>query len=176
MSNPRYNNLHIAGINYESMVDGDGVRAAIYFSGCSHHCPNCHNPQTWDPDYGKPVTEELITEISSEIIKRSSFLSGITLTGGDPFYNPIGLRDFYQDLIWELALYESVDIFSKPTWFYTGYDMKTLGETINLRPFASKGDVIVDGRFDPAHADKTLRFRGSSNQRIFTCTAYSGDI
>lgn len=164
-----YNGLRIAGINYESMVDGDGVRAAIYFSGCSHHCPECHNPHTWNPEYGTPITDELISQIAGEISKRESFLTGITFTGGDPFFNPFGFKDFYRDLICEILIYGAEKIASAPVWFYTGYTLEQLGDKINLRNFTSTGDVIVDGRFVPELADRTLKFRGSSNQKIYTC-------
>ena len=78
--------LNIAGINYESINDGEGVRTVIYVSGCSHKCPNCHNPETHDIKYGVRFTNELQDEIINNINKRP-FISGITLSGGDPLYD-----------------------------------------------------------------------------------------
>lgn len=174
MSSDIYNGLHISGVNYESLVDGEGVRAAIYLSGCPHHCKGCHNPHTWNAAAGDPVTPELICEIAAEIAKRKSFLSGITFTGGDPFHNPVGFEIFERDLRYELLWRGAGDLAFSPTWFYTGYTLPDLGRTINLRCFTSKGDVIVDGRFDETLADRTLKFRGSSNQHIYVCDRFEG--
>ena len=79
--------LHIAGVNYDSLVDGEGVRAAIYLSGCRHHCPGCHNYDAQSPEFGQILTPSLLSSIAEEIKKRE-YLSGITLTGGDPLYDP----------------------------------------------------------------------------------------
>ena len=168
--------LHIAGINYESMVDGDGVRAAIYLSGCRHHCPGCHNPETHDPSYGKSVTPDLIQKIAKEMVKRKDFLSGFTLTGGDPFYDPYATCQFLTDL-WGALLDTDFPVNKLLPWVYTGY---TLDEIFQLAPtlettrqrscyhLLSVCDHLVDGRFDRELADKSLAFRGSSNQRIWT--------
>ena len=77
--------MNIAGIDYESVKDGVGVRTVIYVSGCSHNCYRCHNPQTHDINYGIPFTEELQNEIMENIRKRP-FISGLTWSGGDPLH------------------------------------------------------------------------------------------
>lgn len=78
--------LYISGVDYESINDGEGVRAVLYISGCRHNCKNCHNPLTHKFNYGVKVNDELIEEINREIKKRY-FLNGITLSGGDPMYS-----------------------------------------------------------------------------------------
>ena len=88
----------IIGVNYESFVDGRGVRAAIFLSGCSHHCPGCHNPDSHDPEAGNVVTDETLEEILCQINKRKRFLDGITLTGGDPLYCPAKTLNLVQVL------------------------------------------------------------------------------
>ena len=62
--------LHIAGINYESIADAEGVACTIFFSGCRHHCVGCHSPETWDFNYGVPVSDELVDTINAELDKR----------------------------------------------------------------------------------------------------------
>lgn len=168
--------LHISGINYESLVDGEGVRTAIYLSGCVHNCPGCHNPETHNPEYGKPVTPELIQKIAKGMVKRKDFLSGFTLTGGDPFYDPAETSKFLVAL-WRELLDQDFPVDKLLPWIYTGY---TLEQLLQLAPTVDKTervhyynllgicDHLVDGPFIQSLADKSLAFRGSSNQRIWT--------
>lgn len=148
--------VHICGIDYESMVDGEGVRAAIFLSGCSHHCPGCHNPEAQNPTCGQPVTDDLITGINAQIEERT-FLSGITLTGGDPMYDPKETLGFLK----KLRLHDGMNI-----WLYTGYTYEEIMADKDRSVLFFACDVVVDGRFEREKADKRLRFRGSSNQRI----------
>lgn len=150
--------LHIAGVNFESTVDGPGVRAAIYFSGCPHHCPGCHNPEAHDPEYGKLATAEEALWIAQEIAKRP-YVQGITLTGGDPFYANqahIFLRAILA-VLGNIAPMRKIDV-----WVYTGY----LYRNVMDHPLMKLADVCVDGPFIAEKADKRLVFRGSTNQRI----------
>lgn len=153
---------NIAGIDYESCTDGKGVRTAIYLSGCSHHCLSCHNPETHDPSYGKSITDEVISQIA-ERINNMPHLTGITLTGGDPFYDPEKTARFLYVLLPRLN--RSPDI-----WCYTGYTWEQLAGMTKQNKYAnlllSTIDVIVDGEFVQTLADKRLPFAGSSNQRI----------
>lgn len=164
--------LHLAGVNYESLVDGEGVRTAIYLSGCAHRCPGCHNPETWNPEYGQPMTGELIQCIADGIASRRGFLSGITLTGGDPLYDPAGTCDFLLRL---RAALSSRGCDAMNTWLYTGFTLAELLSPANphlicnsIHRLLRMIDTLVDGPFIRGLADKTLKFRGSSNQRIWT--------
>ena len=165
--------MNIAGINYESINDGDGVRTVIYVSGCSHRCYNCHNTQTHDINYGVKFTDELQNEIISNIKKRP-FISGITLSGGDPLhYNNV--FDVF-NLIKKLKF----NFPNKSIWIYTGYTWNQIFYPIitdNFNPERDKildcrkravemCDVLVDGKYIDELKDLTLRFRGSSNQRL----------
>lgn len=155
----------LAGINYESMVDGEGVRAVIFFSGCSHHCPGCQNEEAQDPAYGKACTLELIQEIAAEIAKRP-FLSGITLSGGDPLYNPMRTACFLVSLEREMiALGQTMP----DVWLYTGYVLNDVLASHNrfVPVILRYVHFLVDGRFESSLADKTLAFRGSSNQKLW---------
>lgn len=150
--------LHIAGVNLESTVDGPGIRAAIYLSGCPHHCPGCHNPEAHDPEYGKLATAEDALWIAKEIAKRP-YIQGITLTGGDPFYANQATV-FLQAI---LAVLENISPMRKiDVWVYTGYLYRDVME----HPLMRLADVCVDGPFIAEKADKRLVFKGSANQRI----------
>lgn len=146
--------LRICGVNYDSLADGEGIRTAIFFSGCDHHCPGCHNPEAQNVHYGSVVTDAILTKIADEINKRP-YLSGITLTGGDPLYLHFQAEDF---------LYHLKEQVNKPlnVWLYTG----SIFENVKRLPIFNLVDVCVDGPFVLSEADKTLAFRGSKNQRI----------
>lgn len=150
--------LRICGVNYESLADGWGIRTAIFFSGCDHHCPGCHNPDAQDVHLGTVVTETMVSEIADQIAKRP-YLSGITLTGGDPLYLKVQTEDFLYHLKEQLAMRKASDL---DVWLYTG----SIFETVSHLPIFKLVDVCVDGPFMLDQADKRLEFRGSKNQRI----------
>ena len=154
---------YLAGINYESAADGTGVRTAIFLSGCAHNCPECHNPETHDPRFGVQITEDIIRQIAEEIKKRP-YLAGITLTGGDPLYMPWQTLAFLAKLKRCLGFLPNI-------WLYTGYTMEQIERDDIPAPLYGRMlvdlcDVVVDGPFIKALADKRLAFRGSSNQNI----------
>lgn len=138
--------MRVAGTIPYSVVNGTGVRYVVFVQGCAHHCPECHNPDTWDFDGGKEVSPEWLAK--DYLAHRHA--DGITLSGGDPFYQ--------QEACMELLslLPEETNV-----WVYTGF----LYEEIKDTPLARRADVIVDGPFD-----KDNRcfdgYRGSTNQRV----------
>lgn len=158
--------MNIAGINYESINDGEGVRTVIYVSGCSHKCPNCHNPETHDVNYGIEFTNELQDEIMNNIEKRP-FISGITLSGGDPLHN----NNVFEVFNFIIKLKSKFP--DKNIWLYTGYTFDYITscpfrniETTLRKRVVKECDVLVDGRYVDKLRDVTLKFRGSSNQRV----------
>ena len=149
--------MYISGINYESVNDGEGVRTVIFISGCKHNCKGCHNKETHSFSYGKKLTDSLIEKISFEIQKRP-FLSGITLSGGDPLYQ--NTNDLIK-LIKDLHLESTQNV-----WLYTGFSWEEIISSKDKKRILPYISYIVDGEYVENLRDVTLKFRGSSNQRI----------
>lgn len=146
------------------------MRATIYLSGCPHHCPGCHNPDAQSPDFGQFIDTTLIHNIAHNIAIRP-FLSGITLSGGDPFFNPSATYLFVCQLFANYYTdYIKINKAKKfpNLWIYTGYTWEELinKSDIYVKALIFLSNVLVDGPFLQQYADKTLPFRGSSNQRI----------
>lgn len=131
-------------------VDGPGLRTTIYFAGCEHHCPGCHNPQSWAPDGGREMTAEEILDV----IEDNGF--NVTFSGGDPLYQVEAL----------IPLASEIRRRGYNIWLYTGYTFERIAASERLRPILDVVDAVVDGPFVMALRDTELRFRGSSNQRI----------
>lgn len=148
---------NIAGINFESIVDGDGVRVVIFFSGCNHHCRGCHNPESHDFNIGKPFTLEIQEQIA-EYIRETPFISGVTLSGGDPMYSAEDILPFLRELK-KLSPASTI-------WVYSGFTYEEIVAEPSMRGLLDMCDVLVDGPFILEQRDVTLSYRGSRNQRI----------
>ena len=146
-------NIRIAGFEPESIVDGDGVRFVIFTQGCPHHCPGCHNPETHDFNGGIEYdTSEIV-----KMFKKNPLISGITISGGEPFAQ------------WEacLELAREAHKLGLNVWCYTGYTFESLHVSCNMsRGLLREVDFLVDGKFNLSQKSLELKFRGSSNQRI----------
>ena len=151
--------MNIAGINYESINDGEGLRTVIYVSGCSHNCKNCHNPKTHDINYGVTFTEELKNKII-ENIKKRPFVSGLTLSGGDPLH-----ENNITEVLNFIKLFKD-NFPNKTVWLYTGYKIDNILNDALKIEIIKLCDVVVDGRYIDKLRDVTLPFSGSKNQRI----------
>ena len=143
-------------IQSDSIVDGEGIRSVIWFQGCSHNCPGCHNPETHDFNAGVEVSLE---EMKSQI-DELEYQSGVTFSGGDPMMQV--------EALYELAKY--VHEKGMNVWVYTGYtfeELMILAEKNEMYMNALKEiDVLVDGKFVMDLKSFDVQFRGSSNQRI----------
>ena len=140
----------------ETIVDGVGLRYSLYFAGCSHACPGCHNEYSWNPKHGNILTYEKLEEIAKEI-NENTLLDGITISGGDPLFNPVEMLKVLKFL---------KEKTKKNIWLYTGYTLEQVREDELRRKCLEYVDVLVDGRFVKELYDPKLKFRGSSNQRI----------
>lgn len=146
--------ISLSGITGDSIVDGPGLRLTIFTQGCLHNCPGCHNPQTHDPSGGSWADTEDILAAAAE----NPLLDGITLSGGDPFLQPVPC----------LALAEGAHKIGLNVWTYTGYTWEALLEENDAEKLAllKETDVLVDGPFLLAERSLELRFCGSRNQRL----------
>lgn len=150
--------MKVSGFYDESISNGLGWRAVLFVSGCPHHCPGCHNQEAQDFNYGQEFNEEEILER----IKENSILKGITISGGEPL-----CRENIPEVLKFIKDVKKV----RPefnVWCYSGY---TLEQLINRNDDITNKclkeiDVLVDGQFIQDKKDPTLKFRGSSNQRI----------
>lgn len=150
------NNLKIAGIVPNSIVDGPGLRLTVFTQGCHHNCVGCHNPDTHDPEGGHEESIETIIEK----FKHDPLVAGLTLSGGDPFDQALECA--------RLAI-EIKHIDSKYTvWTYTGYTYEQLITANNYEwnLLLDVTDVLVDGPFILSQKSYDLKFRGSKNQRL----------
>ena len=161
--------MHYGEIKNCDIANGEGVRVTLFVSGCTNHCKNCFQPQTWDFDYGKPFTEETEAELFRLLSPR--YIRGLTLLGGEPFEpeNQRALLPFLRKLRRELP--------EKTVWTFTGFTWEEL-HTEGSHPrcevtdeLLSLIDVLVDGRYVEELKDIGLRFRGSSNQRLLDLNA-----
>ena len=149
--------ISILEIVEDTTVDGPGFRTSVYSSGCPHHCPGCHNPQSWDIDNGHPVEIEEILKV----ILDDPF-ADVTFSGGDPMFQPQGFTELAKAIKQQS---------NKNIWCYTGFLFEELLKHPAQKALLEQIDVLVDGRFIEALKDEGLRFRGSSNQRIIDVKA-----
>ena len=145
--------MRILDIIHQTTADGPGFRVSVYAAGCNHRCPGCHNPQSWDMKGGREMTVE---EVFAEI-EKDDFSTGVTFTGGDPFYQVEEFTELAK-LIKERT--------TKNIWCYTGFTYEEIVENEKLSVLLPYLDALVDGPYIESQRDVSLRFRGSKNQRI----------
>lgn len=150
--------MNMAGFYDESISNGLGWRAVLFVSGCPHHCPGCHNKIAQDYNYGEKFNKE---EVINRIMD-NSILKGVTISGGEPLCreNISEVLDFIKEIKQKRPNFN--------IWCYTGYTLEQLEERNDkiTDECLKEIDVLVDGRFVEERKDPTLKFRGSSNQRI----------
>lgn len=145
--------LDLSGIVGDSIVDGPGIRTTVFSQGCPHHCPGCHNPETWAFGCGTAVEEERILEI----VRSNPLCRGVTFSGGEPFAQGAAFAKLARLL--KESGYEVAS--------YSGYTFEQLLEgTIEQRELLGAIDVLIDGPFLLAEKSLEVPFRGSRNQRI----------
>ena len=158
--------MNYAEIKWTDIANGEGVRISLFVSGCTHHCKNCFNEIAWDFSYGKPFDEEIVRKILDGL--GQSFIAGLSLLGGEPL-EPVNQKALLPFVKRVKELYPRKDI-----WCYTDYTFDPasglLRESRANAPetgeLLSLFDVLVDGPFVEELKKITLKFRGSSNQRV----------
>ena len=153
-STKRRKTMNYHNITKCDVLNGEGVRVVLWVAGCSHHCKNCQNPITWDPNGGLPFDESARKELFEAFSNPD--IDGITFSGGDPLF--CSNREVVGNLVTEIAQ----KFPNKTIWLYTGF----LWEEVKDLPFMQYVDVLVDGKFVEELKDNNLLWKGSSNQRV----------
>ena len=145
--------LLLSGIQGDSIVDGPGIRVTVFCQGCPHHCPGCHNPETWEFGCGTPMDEEDILSI----VRSNPLCRGVTFSGGEPFAQPEGFAKLAK-----LLKAEGYEVAS-----YSGFTFEELLSGSDAqKELLSSIDILIDGPFVMAERSLEIAFRGSRNQRI----------
>lgn len=157
--------MNYGEIKKNDISNGIGVRTSLFVSGCRHHCKDCFNAQTWDFSFGNAFTEQTMIEILEAC--EPDWINGLSLLGGEPF-EPENQRVLLPFLVMFKEKFPNKDI-----WCYSGFTFEEITGKVKSRAktdvsaeMLSLIDVLVDGRFEESKKDISLKFRGSSNQRI----------
>lgn len=156
--------MHYGEIKKNDIANGEGIRVTLFVSGCRNHCKNCFQPQTWDFEYGNEFTSETEEYILS--LLDSDYVQGLTILGGEPF-EPSNQESLYPFLEKVKQRFPQKDI-----WMFSGFTLEEMRDKTCrangdfTEKILSVIDVLVDGRFVEELKDITLKFRGSSNQRL----------
>jgi len=161
--------MNYATIKNNDIANGPGVRVSLFVSGCTHQCPGCFNEEAWDFDYGTPFTQDTINSILEML--EPPHIKGLTLLGGEPF------EPQNQPEVLKLLRQLKTKYPDKTVWAFSGYlfdkDILSgrLGPWEITKEYLQYVDVLVDGPFVISQKDMSLRFRGSSNQRLIDVQA-----
>lgn len=146
--------MRIIRIDKNNQVNGDGLRCVIWFAGCNHKCPGCHNPETWSFTCGYEINFKDLVEIEDQLQRQE--ISGITLSGGDPLYQADDLALFLKQIKLKFP--------DKDVWCYTGFKYENITQLECLEYI----DVLIDGPYEQElnPGPGKVLWRGSTNQRI----------
>ena len=135
--------------------DGPGIRVSIFMQGCSFHCKNCFNPETWDFNGGKEFTQNTIDEVLN--LCKQDHITGLSILGGEPMH-PNNI-----EATTKLAKAFKEKFPNKTIWAWSGFKFD---ESLKGKEVLNYLDVLVDGQFVEELHDPTLKWKGSSNQRV----------
>lgn len=164
--------MYYGNIKKNDIANGKGVRVSLFVSGCTHHCKNCFQPETWNFTFGEPFTEATENELLEAL--SPSWIAGLTLLGGEPF-EPTNQRCLVPFLKKVREMFPQKNI-----WCYSGYELEELTGQMTgtgrarcevTDEMLSLIDVLVDGEFVEEKKNITLKFRGSENQRLIDVPA-----
>ena len=147
--------IRLHGIAEDSIVDGPGLRLAVFVQGCSRNCDGCHNPES------QPYEGGTVWSVEDVLAKVTPITQGITLTGGEPFDQA--------GQCWEIA--RAAHERGLDVWAYTGYRFEELCDNADRHRLLAEADVLVDGEFVKELKSHSLKWRGSSNQRVIDVKA-----
>ena len=159
--------MRYAQIRKYDVANGTGVRTTIFVTGCTHNCFNCFNKEYQDFNFGE-VWTNVETEKVINYLKDDN-VAGLSLLGGEPMLNAKDLLGVVLDIKKEI---------DKPIWLWSGFTIEQIAENKDMYKLLKEIDVLVDGKFVQKLKDLSLKFRGSSNQRIIDVqkTLKSGEV
>ena len=155
--------MRIFGITYESLVDGPGLRVALFVQGCRHGCPGCHNPDSHDENGGREYTVPQVIRMLKKPGPGRKLARGLTFSGGEPFLQAGDLATIAFEakrIGWDVTT-------------YTGFVFEDLAGHADADVQALLGltDFLIDGPYEQDKKDLNLKFRGSYNQRVIDMNA-----
>ncbi|MMZ62066.1 anaerobic ribonucleotide reductase-activating protein [compost metagenome] len=150
--------MYIADYKRFDVINGIGLRHSLFVSGCTHRCKGCFNASAWNSHFGNKYTDELENKIINDMKIDYVQIAGLSVLGGEPFQNIDGL----------LALLKRVknECKDKTVWIWSGYTFEEILKDSSKKDMLSLCDVLIDGKFELDKKDLTLKWRGSSNQRV----------
>lgn len=150
--------MNYSRIKWHDISNGPGVRASLFVSGCTHKCSGCFNEVTWDFDYGEAWDTETENKFIEHLKKPE--IVGVNILGGEPLQQGRPLLNLVKRINEEVK---------KPIWLWTGYTFEELMKKHDGDPnklILNHIDVLIEGRFVEAKKDLSLKYRGSTNQRV----------
>lgn len=151
--------MRYAGIKENDIVDGEGVCVSFWVQGCCHRCDGCHNPDTWDVNDGLELPNTYVDDII-KLLSKNGIRRNLSILGGEPC-----LPSNVSIVLPLLKKVHTEAKFSK-IYLWSGYTFEELMSRDDTRELLQYVDVLIDGKFELAHRDITLKFRGSPNQRV----------
>ena len=153
--------MKYAKIRKMDISNGEGVRVSLFVQGCSFHCKNCFNQETWDFNGGKEFTTAEIQKIIE--LANKDYIAGLSVLGGEPLHNN-NVNEVFHIVATFKEKFPNKDI-----WLWTGFKFEDAIKDSKRKFILRNIDVLIDGQFEEDKKDLTLKRRGSSNQRVIDC-------
>ncbi|MCI7633916.1 MAG: anaerobic ribonucleoside-triphosphate reductase activating protein [Mollicutes bacterium] len=153
--------MKYAKIRKMDISNGEGVRVSLFVQGCSFHCKNCFNQETWDFNGGKEFTTAEIQKIIE--LADKDYIAGLSILGGEPLHNN------NVDEVFHIVATFKEKFPNKDIWLWTGFKFEDAIKDSKRKLILCNIDVLIDGQFEEDKKDITLKWRGSSNQRVIDC-------
>ena len=153
--------MKYAKIRKMDISNGEGIRVSLFVQGCSFHCKNCFNQETWDFNGGKEFTTAEIQKIIE--LANKDYIAGLSVLGGEPLHNN------NVDEVFHIVATFKEKFPNKDIWLWTGFKFEDAIKDSKRKFILRNIDVLVDGQFEEDKKDLTLKWRGSSNQRVIDC-------
>lgn len=153
--------MKYAKIRKMDISNGEGVRVSLFVQGCSFHCKNCFNQETWDFNGGKEFTTAEIQKIIE--LANKDYIAGLSVLGGEPLHNN------NVDEVFHIVATFKEKFPNKDIWLWTGFKFEDAIKDSKRKLILRNIDVLIDGQFEEDKKDITLKWRGSSNQRVIDC-------